>query len=118
MGFLRVAHTESIGSNYPWSYAPREHTRKHGIPYPSIRFLPLSHHEHALQVFKTYSLETINVALYFVQDLKLGHYIKIPPRASFMVQAISTLLCVTCQIAVKEWMFATTPNICERNQPN
>jgi len=33
-----------------------------------------------------------------------------------MVQSISTILCVTCQIAVKEWMFNTLPDICERGQ--
>ena len=70
------------------------------------------------QVFKTYSVETINVCLLFVQDLKLGHYLKIPPRASFLVQLISSIICVTCQIAVKEWMFETLPDICERHQPN
>jgi hypothetical protein len=69
-------------------------------------------------VFKTYSVETISVSLLFVQDLKLGHYLKIPPRASFLVQSISTALCVTCQIAVKEWMFSTMPDICERDQPD
>jgi len=56
--------------------------------------------------------------LRFVQDLKLGHYLKIPPRAAFVVQSVSTILCVTCQIAVKEWMFSTIPDICERDQPD
>ena len=53
-----------------------------------------------------------------MQDLKLGHYLKIPPRASFLVQLISSILCVTCQIAVKEWMFDTLPDMCERDQPD
>ena len=35
-----------------------------------------------------------------------------------MVQSISTILCVTVQIAVKEWMFSTLPDICERDQPD
>jgi len=35
-----------------------------------------------------------------------------------MVQSISTILCVTCQIAVKEWIFDTLPGICERDQPD
>src|SRR5258706_15386974 len=71
-----------------------------------------------LEVFKTYSVETTNASLLFVQDLKLGHYLKIPPRASFLVQSISTVLCVTCQIAVKEWMFATLPEICQLDEPH
>jgi hypothetical protein len=36
------------------------------------------------QVFKAYSTQTMGVAINFVQDLKLGHYIKVAPRASFM----------------------------------
>lgn len=47
----------------------------------------------------------------------MGHYLKVPPRAVFMVQSISTILCVTCQIAVKEWIFDVMPNMCERDQP-
>ena len=71
-----------------------------------------------LQVFKAYSVETISVCLVFVQDLKLGHYLKIPPRTSFLVQLISSILFVTCQIAVKEWIFNTLPDICEPDQPD
>jgi hypothetical protein len=33
--------------------------------------------------FKVYSVQTLSEAASFVQDLKLGHYIKIPPRATF-----------------------------------
>ena len=36
------------------------------------------------QVFKSYSVQTLNEAIYFTQDLKLGHYIKVPPRATFL----------------------------------
>lgn len=34
-------------------------------------------------VFKAYSVQTLTEATSFVQDLKLGHYIKISPRATF-----------------------------------
>ena len=71
-----------------------------------------------LQLFKTYSVETISASMLFVQDLKLGHYLKIPPRTSFLVQSISTVLSVTCQIAVKEWMFDTLPGICQLDEPH
>ena len=37
----------------------------------------------AFQVFKAYSVQTLTEATNFVQDLKLGHYIKVPPRATF-----------------------------------
>ena len=35
-------------------------------------------------IFKSYSIQTLVEATYFVQDLKLGHYIKVPPRAIFI----------------------------------
>ena len=38
----------------------------------------------ANMLFKTFSIQCLQSALYFVQDLKLGHYMKIPPRVTFM----------------------------------
>ena len=35
-------------------------------------------------LFKTFSVQCLQSGLYFVQDLKLGHYMKIPPRVTFM----------------------------------
>ena len=35
-------------------------------------------------VFKAYSVQSLAAATSFVQDLKLGHYVKVPPRATFM----------------------------------
>ena len=66
-----------------------------------------------LQVFKTYSVLTIDVFVLFVQDLKLGDYLKILPRESFLVQSISTVLYVACLIAVKEWLLDAIPIICQ-----
>ena len=37
----------------------------------------------ANMVFKSYSVQTLIEAASFVQDLKLGHYVKVPPRATF-----------------------------------
>jgi hypothetical protein len=34
--------------------------------------------------FKVYSVQTLGLSTSFVQDLKLGHYIKVPPRATFI----------------------------------
>ena len=38
----------------------------------------------ANMVFKAYSVQTLTEATMFVQDLKLGHYVKVPPRATFL----------------------------------
>ena len=34
--------------------------------------------------FKAYSVQTLTESTSFIQDLKLGHYIKVPPRATFI----------------------------------
>lgn len=36
--------------------------------------------------FKTYGYISMSQALNFIQDFKLGHYMKIPPRSMFIVQ--------------------------------
>lgn len=36
--------------------------------------------------FKVYGYISMKQGLTFLQDLKLGHYMKIPPRAMFMAQ--------------------------------
>ena len=55
-------------------------------------------------------------ALNFTQDLKLGHYLKVPPRASFMAQAVATLLSGVLQVGVKTALFTTVPDICSEGQ--
>lgn len=35
-------------------------------------------------IFKAYSVQTLIEAHSFIQDLKLGHYVKVPPRATFI----------------------------------
>lgn len=67
-------------------------------------------------IFKSYSVQTLIEASSFVQDLKLGHYIKVPPRATFFVQAVATILAAFIQTGVKHWMFASIPDICDDNQ--
>ena len=45
----------------------------------------------ANMVFKVYSMQTLLQALSFLQDLKLGHYIKVPPRETFLGQCACVL---------------------------
>ncbi|KAG8855931.1 hypothetical protein FRC20_000665 [Serendipita sp. 405] len=69
-------------------------------------------------LFKAFSVQTLGSSLAFMQDLKLGHYMKVPPRATFLVQMVSAFLSAFVQVGVKRWLFATVPDICTRNQPN
>ncbi|KAF8637559.1 hypothetical protein AX17_002745 [Amanita inopinata Kibby_2008] len=70
----------------------------------------------ANMVFKAYSVQTLSEATSFVQDLKLGHYIKVPPRATFLVQLVATVLAAFVQVGVKTWIFANVKDICSPNQ--
>ncbi|KAG9284968.1 hypothetical protein G9A89_009778 [Geosiphon pyriformis] len=43
-------------------------------------------------IFKTYGYMTVVQCLVMVRDLKLGHYMKIPPRAMFITQIYGTVI--------------------------
>ncbi|KAJ3112908.1 hypothetical protein HK100_002161, partial [Physocladia obscura] len=45
----------------------------------------------AVMAFKTFSYMAMYQGLLLVQDLKLGHYIKIPPRSMFISQLLATI---------------------------
>ncbi|KAG0277486.1 hypothetical protein BGZ95_005884 [Linnemannia exigua] len=62
--------------------------------------------------FKTYGYIVNLQALTFTSDLKLGHYMKIPPRIMFMAQLISTLIACTINLLTALWLLDTRPNIC------
>ncbi|KAG0081972.1 hypothetical protein BGZ90_001911 [Linnemannia elongata] len=62
--------------------------------------------------FKTYGYIVNVQALTFTSDLKLGHYMKIPPRIMFMAQLISTLLACTINLVTATWLINTRPDVC------
>ncbi|RVW72338.1 Oligopeptide transporter 4 [Vitis vinifera] len=63
--------------------------------------------------FKTYGYMSMAQAVSFLNDFKLGHYMKIPPRSMFLVQFIGTVLAGTINIAVAWWLLTTIKNICQ-----
>ncbi|KAE9362709.1 OPT-domain-containing protein [Stipitochalara longipes BDJ] len=66
----------------------------------------------ANMVFVTYGYISSAQGIKFSADLKLGHYMKIPPRILFSVQMVATVVSSITQIFVLNWMFANVPNIC------
>nr|GAT56178.1 predicted protein [Mycena chlorophos] len=70
----------------------------------------------ANMIFKSYSVQTLTEATSFIQDLKLGHYVKVPPRASFLVQLVGTIVAAFLQVGVKTWIFANVEDICQPTQ--
>lgn len=72
----------------------------------------------ANMVFVNYSYIASAQGIKFSADLKLGHYMKIPPRLLFGVQIAATLLSSLSQIAVLNWTFTHLPDLCAPTAPN
>ena len=45
----------------------------------------------ANMVFKYLSVDVVQQGLFFAQDMKLGHYNKVPPRIVFFAQGFATV---------------------------
>uniref|UniRef100_A0A7N2MWS8 Uncharacterized protein n=1 Tax=Quercus lobata TaxID=97700 RepID=A0A7N2MWS8_QUELO len=56
---------------------------------------------------------SMNQAVSFLNDFKLGHYMKIPPRSMFLVLFIGTILAGTINIGVAWWLPNSIQNICQ-----
>lgn len=72
----------------------------------------------ANMVFVTYGYISSAQGIKFASDLKLGHYMKIPPRILFSVQMAATVISSLTQIGVLNWMFANVPHICTTRAVN
>lgn len=64
--------------------------------------------------FKVYGYISMKQALAFLQDFKLGHYMKIPPRDMFMAQVAGTLVSALVHLGTAWWLLETVPDICDR----
>ncbi|KAF2306061.1 hypothetical protein GH714_010799 [Hevea brasiliensis] len=64
-------------------------------------------------LFKIYGRISTIHALSFLSDLKLGHYMKIPPRCMYVAQLVGTLVAGTVNLAVAWWMLENIENICD-----
>ncbi|KAL6567560.1 Oligopeptide transporter 3 [Orobanche gracilis] len=64
-------------------------------------------------LFKIYGRISTIHALSFLADLKLGHYMKIPPRCMFTAQLAGTLVSGTVNLGVAWWMLGSIDNICD-----
>ncbi|KAI4644758.1 uncharacterized protein J4E78_009577 [Alternaria triticimaculans] len=66
----------------------------------------------ANMVFTTFGYISATQGLKFASDLKLGHYMKIPPRILFKLQLSVTIISSLTQIGVLNWMLNNIPGIC------
>lgn len=72
----------------------------------------------ANMVFTTYCYISSAQGVKFSSDLKLGHYMKIPPKLLFQVQMLATLVSSFTQVGVLNWMFANIPSLCSPDAIN
>ncbi|XP_078430058.1 oligopeptide transporter 7-like isoform X2 [Wolffia australiana] len=64
--------------------------------------------------FKVYGYISMTQALTFLQDFKLGHYMKIPPRTMFMAQVVGTLIAAMVYLGTAWWLMDSIPSICDK----
>ncbi|WFC94830.1 hypothetical protein MBRA1_001466 [Malassezia brasiliensis] len=69
-----------------------------------------------MMIFKTTMYMITYQGIQFIQDQKLGHYMKLPPRSVFMAQVYATAVGGVVQLAVQTWAFSNIDGICTPHQ--
>ncbi|KAI0596921.1 OPT oligopeptide transporter protein-domain-containing protein [Biscogniauxia sp. FL1348] len=72
----------------------------------------------AMNYFKSYGYITCSHALWFSNDLKLAHYVKIPPRQTFAAQMAGTLISTFVCTGVLNFQMNRIPGVCTLDAPN
>ncbi|KAF9935814.1 hypothetical protein BGZ67_002949 [Mortierella alpina] len=62
--------------------------------------------------FKTLGYISMAQAMIFTGDLKLGHYMKIPPRNMFWAQLVGTVIAGLVNLLTANWLLKTQENVC------
>lgn len=63
--------------------------------------------------FKTCGYISMIQALWFLQDCKLGHYIKIPHMSMFFTQLVATVVAASIDVTTSWYLLTGIENICE-----
>ncbi|KAJ9098838.1 hypothetical protein QFC20_005892 [Naganishia adeliensis] len=67
----------------------------------------------SMMIFKTYGYITMAQGMSFISDMKIGHYMKVPPRLMFFGQCSATAVAAITQIFVQAWVFSNIDGICD-----
>ncbi|KAI0220322.1 hypothetical protein L0F63_006438 [Massospora cicadina] len=62
--------------------------------------------------FKAFGCVTLLQCLTFLADLKLGQYLKVPPRQMLIAQCVGTLMAVGVNLLTAEWLMGVIPRLC------
>lgn len=65
-----------------------------------------------MMMFKTYGYITMTQGLAFTADMKLGHYLKLPPKTMFFGQLTATVWSCLVQVAVFYWAMGSIEGVC------
>ncbi|GAB2230392.1 hypothetical protein Droror1_Dr00014655 [Drosera rotundifolia] len=66
--------------------------------------------------FKTYGYISMTQAVSFVQDFKLGHYMKIPPKSMFYAQLVGTVISASVYFATAWYLLSSIHDICDSSK--
>ncbi|KAK9370589.1 OPT oligopeptide transporter protein-domain-containing protein [Lipomyces kononenkoae] len=69
-------------------------------------------------ILKCYGAQTEHQAESYISDQKMAHYAKLPPRAIFRGQLVSTIFQCIVSVGVVEWQMYNIQNLCAPNQPD
>lgn len=67
-----------------------------------------------VMIFKVYSTIVLGQAQTYAGDLKMAHYLKVPPRVTFWCQIVATVWASIVQIAVMNWTLGHIEGVCEQ----
>ncbi|WWC92468.1 OPT family small oligopeptide transporter [Kwoniella dendrophila CBS 6074] len=71
----------------------------------------------SMNFFKAFGYITTAQAIYFSNDLKVAHYLKIPPRHTFTAQLVATLVSTLVCTGVFNFQMNKVPNVCTADAP-
>jgi len=72
----------------------------------------------AVMIFKVYGTIMTKQSLDFSGHLKLGHYMKVPPRIMFLAQTTATTISCFVVVGVQRWALSSIEGICKPGQKN
>ncbi|PWN33125.1 small oligopeptide transporter [Meira miltonrushii] len=70
----------------------------------------------AMMLFKAYGYMALYQGIGFASDMKLGHYMKVPPRVTFSAQVIACVWSAVVQVSVLNWSLGSISDICTQQQ--
>ncbi|KAG6008048.1 hypothetical protein E4U21_005061 [Claviceps maximensis] len=70
----------------------------------------------AMMLFKSWGYMTASTGLTYISDMKIGHYMKIPPRSIFFAQAFAVFWLSIVQIATYNFLMGNITGICTERQ--